>query len=319
MYTVLEKSLLTHCILCPRACGVNRMEGETGYCNSDAGFYIAAICAHTGEEPVISGKKGICNVFFSQCNLQCIYCQNHEISDNRKRFPSKGVTLKDVVDRICAVLETTGNYVGFVSPSHFVPQMMAIIRALHDAGKNPVFVYNSNGYDSVATLKMLEGIIDIYLPDFKYLDARLAKEYSAAADYPEVVVNALKEMLRQKGTSLRLGDNGMAEFGMIIRHLVLPEAAEKSIEILRFIAEELSDRCHVSLMAQYFPTIGVNNHPILSKKITEKEYRLAVNAFQELGFIRGWVQEMESSDHYQPFFESGLIGFKDHQDSLHKQ
>jgi putative pyruvate formate lyase activating enzyme len=164
-YTKEEEKLLSDCTLCPRLCGVNRYSSLLGYCNSNAGFGISAICCHNGEEPVISGKNGICNIFFSKCNLQCLYCQNFHISSNSNVRSTKIIQFNEIIDQICEVLEKTENIVGFVSPSHQIPQMLAIIRGIQKAGKNPIIVYNTNAYDGVETLRMLEGIVDVYLPD----------------------------------------------------------------------------------------------------------------------------------------------------------
>lgn len=290
------------CTLCPRNCGVNRFSDKLGYCQGGVGFDISSVCIHKGEEPVISGKKGICNVFFPHCNLQCIYCQNHEISRNKGGMYQQTYSYEALISRICHVLEQTENIVGFVSPSHYVPQMMAIIRGVRDAGKNPVFVYNTNGYDKAETLRMLEGLIDVYLPDFKYMDSALAFEYSQASDYPEVTVAALKEMYRQKGSTLIINDDGVAESGIIVRHLVLPGAIKQSIEVLKFIAEEVSPALHISLMSQYYPTAPVSAHPLLKQAITSAEYTAVAHAFHELGFYRGWVQDMESQAVFRPDF-----------------
>jgi len=304
MYSEQEISLLHNCSLCPRNCHADRYSNKLGYCNSDASFHISSICIHKGEEPVISGIKGICNIFFPHCNLQCIYCQNHDISRNKGIVHADNLSFEEVIRRICLILETTENIVGFVSPSHYIPQMMAIIRGLKEAGKNPVFVYNTNGYDNVASLRMLEGLIDIYLPDFKYMNTALAFEYSQARDYPEVSANALKEMYRQKGSTLIINDEGVAESGIIVRHLVLPEAADQSIDVLRFIAEEISPRLYISLMSQYYPTDLVSKHVILQKTISGSEYNRVVEAFHQFGFYRGWLQELESNQTFRPDFSS---------------
>ena len=293
---------LTQCTLCPRECGVNRITGPFGFCKSDADFNISSICVHKGEEPVISGKKGICNIFFPHCNLQCIYCQNHDISRNSVATIQESLSLETVIDRICETLEQTENIIGFVSPSHYIPQMVSIIEGLHKAGKRPVVVYNSNGYDKAETICMLEGLIDVYLPDFKYMDSRLAFEYSQARNYPEIALAALKEMYRQKGSTLIVNNDGLAESGIIIRHLVLPGAIEQSIEVLRLIAEEISTRMHLSLMAQYYPTKTVATHPVLNRTITAAEYQRVVDAFNELGFSKGWIQDLESHDSFRPDF-----------------
>lgn len=290
------------CSLCPRECGANRITGPLGFCKSDAGFNISSICVHKGEEPVISGKKGICNVFFPHCNLQCIYCQNHDISRNTDCAYQETISYEEIIRRICETLEQTENMVGFVSPSHYIPQMVEIIEGLHKAGKRPVIVYNTNGYDKPETLRMLEGLIDVYLPDFKYMDSTLAFEYSQARNYPEVAAAALKEMYRQKGSTLIVNDGGTAESGIIIRNLVLPGAADQSTKVLKYIAEEISPKLHISLMAQYFPTELVASHSLLNRTITEEEYQKAVDAFYELGFSRGWVQELESNETFRPNF-----------------
>ena len=301
-YSIKEVDLLSNCTLCPRNCHANRFSEKLGYCNSDAGFNISSICIHKGEEPVISGKKGICNVFFSHCNLQCIYCQNHDISRNQGVVYSDNLSFDEVISRICTILEETENIVGFVSPSHYVPQMLAIIRGLHRVGKHPIFVYNTNGYDRVETLQMLEGIIDVYLPDFKYMDSSLSFEYSQARDYPEAASAALKEMYRQKGSTLIVNDEGIAESGIVVRHLVLPGAAHQSIEVLKFIAEEISSKLHISLMAQYYPTDLVANYSLLNRTITSEEYNLVVDAFHNLDFYRGWLQDLESHASFSPNF-----------------
>jgi putative pyruvate formate lyase activating enzyme len=295
---------LSHCTLCPRECGTDRISGALGYCKSDAGFNISTICIHKGEEPVISGKKGICNIFFPHCNLQCVYCQNHDISRNSGAIYAEQLSYKEVIDRICETLEQTENIVGFVSPSHYIPQMMTIIQGLHKVGKRPVIVYNTNGYDKAATLRMLEGLIDVYLPDFKYLDEGIAFDYSDARNYPEIATAALKEMYRQKGSTLIVNDEGIAESGIIIRHLVLPGAVDQSIEVLKHIAEEFSPKLHISLMAQYFPTGLVSGHPLLNRTITASEYNKVVDAFHKLGFYHGWVQDLESHASFRPDFSN---------------
>ncbi len=301
-YTREEQNLLSTCTLCPRSCGVNRFSGELGFCKTDAGFGISSICCHTGEEPVISGEKGICNVFFAHCNMQCIFCQNHQISQNSDFIVGKRVHPEEIIKHICTILEQTENVVGFVSPSHQVPQMMAIIRGLHKAGKHPVIVYNTNGYDKVETLRMIEGIVDVYLPDFKYIDSQLAGEYSQSTDYPEIAKAALKEMYRQKGSSLLLNNCNIAESGIIIRHLVLPGAIDQSIQILKYIAEEISPDLHISLMSQYFPTEVVSDHSTLGRTITNDEFDRVAEAFHQFGLYRGWVQDMGSHSEFRPDF-----------------
>jgi putative pyruvate formate lyase activating enzyme len=210
--------------------------------------------------------------------------------------------LDEVIDSITAILDQGIRRVGFVSPSHFIPQMRVIIDVIESLGYKPVWVYNTNGYDKTETLRTLEGVIDVYLPDFKYMDPELAWQYSGARDYPLFAAAALREMYRQKGASLITGDDHTAESGIIVRHLVLPGQIQNSMDILRFLAEEISPRLHVSLMAQYYPTKKVANHPRLNHGITESEYRKVVDEMENLGMYNGWIQEFESSDFYRPDF-----------------
>jgi len=298
-----EAELLERCTLCPRNCAVNRFSEKTGYCRSDASFRVSSVCVHKGEEVVISGEKGICNIFFPHCNLQCIYCQNHDISVNGYALPD-AIPYKLLIDNICSMLERTENIVGFVSPSHYIPQMLAIIRGIRERGRNPIFVYNTNGYDKVETLKMLEGIIDVYLPDFKYMDGNLALRYSGAANYPQVASAALKEMFRQKGSALLLSERGIAESGIVVRHLVLPGAVTNSMDVLRYIAGEISPKLHISLMSQYYPTHAVTGNRVLDRTISNDEYLQVTEVFHELGFYRGWFQELGSHASYHPDFSN---------------
>ena len=294
---------LNDCDICPRECHADRFTSQLGFCRSDASFTISSICIHKGEEPVISGDTGICNIFFTHCNLQCIYCQNFQISDNTTPVSSAVMALEDVILRVSSILDSGINRVGFVSPSHFVPQMKIIIHTVESLGYKPVWVYNSNGYDKPETLRSLEGLIDVYLPDFKYMEAGLAGEYSDARDYPENVSLALKEMFRQKGSVLHLDENNNALSGMIIRHLVLPGHIENSMKVLNFIAEELSPKLHISLMSQYFPTPKVSCHPLLKNTVNPEEYAVVVSGMEELDLHNGWVQDLDSSSHYRPDFE----------------
>jgi putative pyruvate formate lyase activating enzyme len=294
---------LHHCSICPRQCGVDRVAGPAGFCRTDAGYALASVTLHRGEEPVISGTNGICNVFFGHCNLRCRYCQNFQISRNEAPIRGADWSLTTIVDAIIALLDTGVGRLGFVSPSHMVPQMAAIIDAVHNRGYRPVIVYNSNGYDRVATLRELESLVDVYLPDYKYSDPILAGQWSAAADYPEVAAQALREMYRQKGNILHLDDAGLVERGMIVRHLVLPGAVANSLGVLRFLADELSNRITLSLMSQYHPIAAVANLDPLNRRLQPEEYAQVVAEMQHLGFDHGWVQEFASSDYYNPDFE----------------
>ena len=264
---------------------------------------VSSIFPHKGEEPVISGVKGICNVFFAHCNLQCIFCQNHQISRNTRQGKSWLTDTKIIVDEIKSLLDTGIGMLGFVSPSHQVAQMVDIVNFLHKSGYRPTVVYNSNGYDKVETLKKLEGIVDVYLPDLKYYDSALALKLSGVSDYFQVASKAIKEMYRQKGSTLILNNEGLAEFGIIIRHLVLPGHANDSIKLLNFLAEEVSTKLYVSLMSQYYPPAGLTLPNELNQHVGIEEYKKVIEVLEDLGF-RGWVQSIESHQFYRPDFES---------------
>jgi len=297
-----DRLILENCTLCPRECRINRFDGGTGYCGTDAGLNIARVCMHRGEEPVISGKEGICNIFFAGCNLHCLYCQNHEISHNWSATENIGLDLEEVLDRIVKILSEGIPAVGFVSPSHVVPQVKAIINGLNARGYKPITVYNTNGYDKLETIRSLSGLIDVYLPDYKYVTKRIASEYSDASDYPETALKAIKEMYYQKGSTLLTDENGRAENGLIIRHLILPGHAEESKNVLVSIADELSPGVHLSLMSQYYPTAQVRHHPVLNRPLYKAEYEAVAEAMEALGFRNGWVQDMDSNLNYRPDF-----------------
>jgi len=210
--------------------------------------------------------------------------------------------LHEVVDSIIKKLDQGCHSVGFVSPSHYIPHVKAIIELLRLSGYNPVFVYNTNGYDKVEEIRDLESYIDIYLPDYKYSDNSLALKFSKVADYQQVAYAAIKEMYRQKGSTLMMNENAYAEKGLIIRHLVLPGNVDNSINVLRDIAD-ISSSIAVSLMAQYWPTPAVMNHPTLRRTLSSEEYETVKAELENLGFYKGWVQDLESSDHYLPDFE----------------
>ena len=292
---------LVNCSVCPHTCNTDRTKSARGFCRANAGISIASICIHKGEEPAISGTHGICNVFFSHCNMQCIYCQNYQISHNGISS-SHNRTIEDVTDEIIKCLDEGCESVGFVSASHMIPQMVMIINSLKNKGKNPIFVYNTNSYDKVETLRKLEGVIDVYLADFKYAADDIGYELSGVKDYPSVALKAIKEMYRQMGSVLITNDNGIAQRGLIIRHLVLPGYTENSIEVLRLLEKHFSTRLSISLMSQYYPIANVINHHKLNRKLTEHEYNIIVNEMELLGYENGWVQDLDSSTEYLPNF-----------------
>jgi putative pyruvate formate lyase activating enzyme len=301
LFNTEEQDLLSDCTLCPRECRVNRFKGGKGYCKTDAGFSIASICIHRGEEPVISGNKGICNIFFTGCNLRCIYCQNHQIS-HCSASGAVSLDLDSVLDRIEEILSCGIKAIGFVSPSHVVPQVKAIINGLNKRDLRPVTIYNTNGYDKASVIRSLDGLIDVYLPDFKYATPGISQEFSDAADYPDIAFRAVKEMYYQMGSSVSTDESGTIERGLLIRHLVLPGHAAESKKVLRIIAGELSPGIHLSLMSQYHPVYEVKGHPVLNRHLYKEEYESVVKEMETLGFRNGWIQAMDSNMNYMPDF-----------------
>ena len=291
IFTEKERDLLSCCTLCPRECGADRFEGGTGYCRADAGLNIASICIHRGEEPPVSGNRGIGNIFFAGCNMRCIYCQNFEISRPESVLHYTSVSLNKCLDIVQGILDHGIKAVGFVSPSHAVPQVKAIIRGLHARNLKPVTVYNTNRYEKVEALRELSDYIDVYLPDYKYVSSELSVSFSDTPDYPKVALKSLKEMYYQKGSVLITDDDGNAVNGMIIRHLVLPGHPQESIKVLRTVAEELSTGVHLSLMSHYNPTKAVRENPIINRTLYATEYEEVVNEMERSGFHNGWLQD----------------------------
>lgn len=302
-YTEEEKEALRHCELCPRKCGVNRLEGEKGFCNCGCGLEIAMVCNHKGEEPILSGEKGICNVFFSHCNLQCVYCQNKQISSNKASVFHPFKTFDELIEKIKTTLRQSENVLGFVSPSHHQMLMKAIIRRLHEEGFYPKTIYNTNAYDNPSALRKLEGIIDIYLPDYKYTDPDLAKQLSKAEDYPRQALDAIKEMYRQKGSSLLTDSENRIESGLIVRHLVLPSKTENSKRVLDNLCD-ISFNLNISLMSQYAPLEPLD-FDFLNSRLTQEEYDEVCDYFFSIGLHKGFFQELSSQDNLVPDFEKG--------------
>lgn len=291
------------CNNCPRSCNVSRTDTELGYCNTNNSVNVSSVCIHNGEEPVFGGDNGICNVFFSNCNMQCVYCQNYQISGNNDLSFNKEFTIDEIVKEIKKYIPSKTNYLGFVSPSHQFHQTIEIIEKLNSEGITPTTVYNTNCYDSLENLKTYGKYFDVYLPDFKYADNNLSKEYSDTPDYFEVAKEAIKEMYNQKGSDLVLNEDETIKSGLIIRHLVLPGNIENSKKVLKFIAEELSTDISISLMSQYNPTLNVKDFSPLNRTLSQGEYYEVIDELDELGFDFGWMQELDSSENYNPDFE----------------
>lgn len=296
------KVKLSSCVICPRHCEADRLNELEGFCKSGRNPLVASTVAHFGEEPVLVGKNGAGNVFFGSCNLRCVYCQNWQISHPQRGLRKNEITVEELADRMID-LQTQGCHnINFVSPSHFVAQMVEAVSIAAEKGLSIPLVYNTNAYDDLETLKALDGIIDIYLPDIKYSDDLAAIKYSQARDYVAISRRAIKEMWRQTG-KLMLDANGLAQRGMIVRHLILPNDISGTEESLKFLSEEVSKEITVSLMAQYYPTNKAEKIPLLSRKIRTREYEQAIDLLEKYGLENGWVQEMEATDVYKPNFE----------------
>lgn len=294
-----------NCKLCPKYCSVNRNKGNLGYCKSDSELHIASIVVHKGEEPVISGQKGICNIFFSKCNMQCVYCQNYQISSHKYFTKDIIYTVNEIVDEVIEIFVKHGiNSLGFVTPTHFQPYIIKIIKSLRKKGYNPVTVYNTNSYENIETIKELENYINVYLPDLKYSDDKLAVNLSDTPNYFEIATKSIKEMYRQKGSTVIINEYGICESGLIIRHLVLPKNIENSFKVLEWIAYELSPNVSVSLMSQYYPIKKFSEFDFLNSKVTFNDYQSVIDKMEELCIFKGWIQEMTSADNYIPDFNN---------------
>ncbi|MBI4285742.1 MAG: radical SAM protein [Chloroflexi bacterium] len=292
---------LASCDLCPRECRVNRLENETGYCHSGRLPIVSSYCAHHGEEPVLSGSRGSGTIFFGNCNMRCVYCQNYQISQDWQRQRAKEVTCRTLSHQMLHLQDLGCHNINFVSPSHFIPQ---IVRAILDAvplGLNVPLVYNTGGYDTISAMAELEGIIDIYLPDLRYASEEWAKRFSHAPDYVANARQSIKEMYRQVG-DLVVDEAGVAERGLIVRHLVLPHEIAGSRESLTWLAHDVSPAITLSIMAQYMPLHRARQFPELARTITKGEYQTVVQLLDDLGLENGWVQELGAEANYLPDF-----------------
>jgi putative pyruvate formate lyase activating enzyme len=279
---------LAECRVCPRGCAVDRLADGRGACDVGAEPVVASWNAHPWEEPPISGTRGSGTIFFSGCTGKCRFCQNYPISQygygNRVSVERLGEMMLELQHRGC-------HNINFVTPTHFVPQILAATDHAAGLGLRVPLVYNTSGYETVETLRLLEGVIDIWLPDAKYTDDDVARRISSFPGYVASNRAALREMFRQVGDELLLDDAGIARRGMIIRHLVLPDGLAGTPGVMRWIAAELSPRVHISLMDQYFPAYKAVDDPILGRKITSDEYEAALDAFEAAGLENGWLQE----------------------------
>ena len=293
------KEIFKDCVLCPRECHVDRTQGELGFCRMPAKIIMDCALPHHGEEPPLSGTRGAGTIFFSSCNLGCIYCQNYQISHQARGqeldSPALAQVMLDLQKRGCHNIEP-------VTPTPQTPLIMEALLFAREQGLKTPFVYNCGGYENPLIIKMLDKMVDIYLPDFKYGVEEDGAAFSTVPDYPRYALDSLKEMVRQVGADLEV-ENDIAKRGVIVRHLVLPGKLENSREVFRLIKKEISTSVPISLMSQYTPIDKVRNHPQLGRRITGQEYNQIVDFALDLGFDNLFIQEV-SNDELTPDFAS---------------
>lgn len=324
---------LKRCECCPRRCGIDRLAGQTGFCRVPGDILLSHAGLHHGEEPPISGTRGSGTVFFAGCNLRCAFCQNWQISQEfnlprpslRSGHPAQGgefskspppegclqggvgcrvLTTAELADEMLQLQSEGAHNINFVSPSHMIFQMADAIQVAREKGLTVPVVYNSNGYDSVAALRQIRGLVDIYLPDIKYMDNALGRKFSAVNDYADVISGVLQEMLDQAGL-LELDDDGVARRGLLVRHLVVPGQIENSKACLKFLAE-LSPEITVSIMSQYSPQYKACGIPELNRLLTAEEYDEITDYALELGLENAFIQTLESQETYLPDFDKSV-------------
>jgi putative pyruvate formate lyase activating enzyme len=312
-------ALLGSCTVCPRNCGNDRVSNVLASCASGLDPVVSSYTAHFGEEPVLSGTRGAGNVFFGNCNLRCVYCQNWQISQDWKTQRGNEVGVERLAEMLLELQDRGCHNIGFVSPTHYAPQMAKAVLLASQAGLRLPIIYNTNAYDSVEVLRLLDGIVDVYLPDFKYADSSAGWLYSKIPDYPERAREALLEMYRQKGSRLVYGDDdGLLKSGLLVRMLVLPNGVAGVSESLAWIAETLSPRVAISLMAQYYPIHRAASDPRyspLSRGITAGEWGEALAALEANGLTSGFQQELSTANrYYRPDFADPETPFRDVRD-----
>ena len=288
---------LSSCEICPHRCKVNRANGIKGRCKCDDKIKIALASIHNFEEPCISGTKGSGTVFFSNCNLNCIYCQNYEISQLGK---GKEITIHELAEIFLDQQRNNVHNINLVTPTMYALQIIEAIKIAKKQGLNIPIIYNTNGYENIETIKLLNGLIDVYLPDLKYFSNTIAVKYSNANNYFKVATEAIKEMYNQVGTA-KFDEEGIIKKGVIIRHLVLPNHIQNSKNILKWIKENMPEDVYVSVMAQYFPTYKAKEDAYINRKLTKKEYKEIENYLYTLNIENGYIQELgEHEEEYVP-------------------
>lgn len=288
------------CLLCPRKCGINRSTGQTGVCGVSSEIKVARAALHYWEEPCISGKKGSGAVFFSGCSLHCVFCQNREISDGKE---GKVISKERLSDIFIELVDKGANNINLVTPGQYIPDIVWAVNDAKSRGMKLPIIYNTSGYENVTELKLLEGIVDVYLPDFKYMDSTLSARYSRAKDYPSVAKQALSEMVRQQPDVVIDDATGLIQKGVIVRQLLLPGHVNDAKAVLKYLYDTYHDHVYISMMSQFTP-IALKDYPEINRTVTRREYERLVDYAIEIGITNAFIQEGDvAKDSFIPAFD----------------
>lgn len=289
-----------NCLLCPRKCGINRSTGQTGVCGVSSEIKVARAALHYWEEPCISGKRGSGAVFFSGCSLHCVFCQNREISDGKE---GKVISKERLSDIFMELAGKGANNINLVTPGQYIPDIVWAVNDAKSRGMKLPIIYNTSGYENVTELKLLEGIVDVYLPDFKYMDSTLSARYSRAKDYPSVAKQALSEMVRQQPDVVIDDATGLIQKGVIVRQLLLPGHVNDAKAVLKYLYDTYHDHVYISMMSQFTP-IALKDYPEINRTVTKREYERLVNYALEIGITNAFIQEGDvAKDSFIPAFD----------------
>lgn len=293
---VIEKSskLLESCTICPRLCKINRLENKKGFCKTGLRAKVYSFMLHHGEEPPISGDKGSGTIFFSNCNMHCNYCQNYEFSQLGE---GREVEDEELADFMLRLQNLKAHNINLVTPTHIMPQILKALGLAIKKGLKIPLIYNTSGYESAEIIKLLEGVVDIYMPDMRYAESSSSEEYSSARDYPCYNQDAILEMHRQVGIA-KMDNNGIIKRGLIVRHLVLPNGISGTEKIMKFISQRISPETYISLMSQYLPCYKAKGAEKLSRRISYEEYRQAQDITEKYGLHNGWTQESRGLERF---------------------
>lgn len=289
-----------NCLLCPRKCGINRRTGQTGVCGVSSEIKVARAALHYWEEPCISGKRGSGAVFFSGCSLHCVFCQNREISDGKA---GKLISKERLSDIFMELADKGANNINLVTPGQYIPDIVWAVNDAKSRGMKLPIIYNTSGYENVTELKLLEGIVDVYLPDFKYMDSTLSARYSRAKDYPSVAKQALSEMVRQQPDVVIDDATGLIQKGVIVRQLLLPGHVNDAKAVLKYLYDTYHDHVYISMMSQFTP-IALKDYPEINRTVTRREYERLVDYALEIGITNAFIQEGDvAKDSFIPAFD----------------